>query len=215
MKDNNDGLNSVLDTKEDSGGQNSEKDLGKNIPEAPKDSFSFGVKDGKDGKESFLGDGKKDGEGKDGDDKDGKEDKEESFRDKLISGMKDEMEKSKESGKKIVYTRISIKISDIKSAAEGGSGKMKAEKLTLYEDGSSKSEEIEVEMTQEQAQVIMDEINAEREKQGQGLGGMIKGLFGGGKNKGGVEEEKKDEKEGKNGEEKRRRNCRNFGKNAG
>lgn len=184
----------------------SEQASGKNNTSAQEDNFSFGVKKNEKGEtELFIGDGKdqKEGPEKDGSDKDNGKQKN-SFREAMQKSMKDEIDASKANGdKKILFIRIAIKISDIEKAAEKGdrSSKMTAEKLTRYEDGEEKTEEVEVEMSQEQAQGIMSGIPAAHDDRDQGLFGMIKGLFGMGEKdkegKGGKEEdkEKKDKDE--------------------
>jgi hypothetical protein len=150
------------------------------------DIFSFGVKTNEEGeKESFTdGEEDKDNLEKDGSDDD-KKDKKDSFKNGVQDIMKNEMDASKDDGEKqIVFMKISIIISDIESAAKGGgSGKVPAEKLTKYKDGTSKTEDIEVDMSQEQAKEVMNEIEAMRKDKGESLLDRIKGLFDwGGKN---------------------------------
>lgn len=158
---------------------------------AQEDTFSFGVKTNKEGEQESFTAGKED---KDDLEKDGREDdkkdKKDSFRSGLQDSMKDEMDASKDDGdKQIVSMMISIKISDIKSAAAGdGSGKVPAEKLTVYKDGTSKTEEIEVDMSQEQAQEVMGEIEDMNKDKGESLLDGIKSLLGlGGKNEDEIE----------------------------
>ena len=167
------------------------------------DIFSFGVRTNEKGeKESFTdGEEDKDNLEKDGSDDD-KKDKKNSFGNGLQDSMKDEMDASKDDGdKQIVFIMISIKISDIKSGAKGGGiGKVPAEKLTKYKDNTSKTENIEVDMSQEQAKEVMGEIEKDK---GESLLDSLKGLFGlGGKNGNEVEGQHGDEVEGQQNKEK-------------
>jgi hypothetical protein len=147
------------------------------------DIFSFGVRTNEKGEKELFTDGEEDKDNleKDGSDND-KKDRKDSFGNGLQDSMKDEVDASKGDGdKQIVFIMISIKISDIKSAAEGeGTGKVSAEKLTKYKDNTSKTEDIEVDMSQEQAQEVMGEIEKDK---GESLLDDPKGLFDlGGKN---------------------------------
>jgi hypothetical protein len=161
------------------------------------DIFSFGVRTNeKDEKESFTdGEEDKDNLEKDGSDDD-KKDKKDSFGNGLHDSMKDEMDAS---DKQIVFIMISIKSSDIKSAKGGGTVKVPAEKLTKYQDNTSKTENIEVDMSQEQVKEVMDEI---KKNKGESLLDSLKGLFGlGGENGNEVEGQHGDEVEGQQNKE--------------
>ena len=159
--------------------------------------ISFGVETNEKGeKESFT----KINEDKDSSEKDGSDDdkknKKDSFKSGLQDKMREEMDESKgNGGKEIVVMIISINISDIKSAAEGsGSGKVKAEKLTIYRDATFKNEDIEVDMSKEQAQEVMGEIKDKSLKDN------IRDLLGLSR-KNGDEAGKNGDEAGKNGDE--------------
>ncbi len=88
--------------------------------------------------------------------------KKDSFGENLMSQMRDEMKENPE----IENIVIAIKVDDIKKASQAGdTSKVKAEKITTFKDGTKITEEIEVEMSPEQAQDI---INGIEKNKGQG-----------------------------------------------
>jgi hypothetical protein len=92
------------------------------------------------------------------------DDKKESQFADFLGGIKEEVDSSQDNpdSEKVVSVAIIIQIADIKKVAEGKIDKVNATKLTTYADGHEVTEEIEVEMSGIEAQIIMDEIAAGR-----------------------------------------------------
>lgn len=95
--------------------------------------------------------------------KDAKKDPEKkgTFEEGLVGQLQEEMKENPE----IKSITIAIKVSDIKEASQTESvSKVKAQKITEFKDGKKQSEEIEVEMSPQEAQAIMDEIQKNKDK---------------------------------------------------
>jgi hypothetical protein len=67
-----------------------------------------------------------------------------------------------ENGKKVVCIKIGIKINDLKNTANNKDekpAKISATKLTIYSDGSEESEDIEIEISSEEASAMIERVN--------------------------------------------------------
>lgn len=145
--------------------------------------------DEKSQKQDVAKDGKKDSDK----DVDGKS--KDTFGDRIVGEMKDEIAKSKDTDNPIKRIGISIKVSDIQKVA-GKEGDVpvdvKAIKITEYVNGKIVEEEVTVQMSPQEAQAIMDIVN----EKNKGLGldkapdGKGKSQESGGKDKNGEENEK-------------------------